>query len=109
MERVANALTRRWSGEKARVHYLREYYFEDQWSYDTPPPGEPEDRRSDWRNGIHDDIYYEVEIAVQDPKLIRIDERTKVGLFTLHGVELTPIERTMEIGRAFEASRRTLR
>lgn len=109
MERVANALTRRWSGEKARVHYLREYYFEDQWSYDylktlgvtqidkTPPPGEPEDRRSDWRNGIYDDIYYEVEIAVQDPKLIRIDERTKVGLFTLHGVELTPIERTIEM------------
>jgi hypothetical protein len=44
------------AGERARVHYLREYYFEDQWSYDylktlgitqldrTPPPGEPQDR-----------------------------------------------------------------
>jgi creatinine amidohydrolase len=133
MKRVADALNRRWSGEKARVHFLREYYFEDRASYDylkklgitqidkTPPPGEAEDRRTDWRNGIHDDIYYEAQIAVQDPKLIRMEQRIKAGLFNLHGVELAPIERTVEIGRklavyraeitarAFEASKRRLR
>ena len=133
MERVAAALNRRWSGEKARVHFLREYYFEDRWSYDslkkfgitqidkTPPPGEPQDRRTDWRNGIHDDIYYEAQIAVQDPKLIRMEQRIKAGLFSLHGVELAPIEKTIEIGRklaayraeitarALEASKRKLR
>ena len=133
MERVAAALNRRWSGEKARVHLLREYYFEDRWSYDslkkfgitqidkTPPPGEPQDRRTDWRNGIHDDIYYEAQIAVQDPKLIRMEQRIKAGLFSLHGVELAPIEKTIEIGRklaayraeitarALEASKRKLR
>ena len=133
MESVADALNRRWSGEHVRVHYLREYYFEDQWSYDylktlgimqldkTPPPGEPEDRPTAWRNGIHDDIYYEAQIAVQDPKLIRMEQRIKAGLFSLHGVELAPIDRTIDIGRklaayraeitarAFEASRRRLR
>jgi creatinine amidohydrolase len=133
MERVADALNRRWSGERARVHYLREYYFEDQWSYKylktlgitqidkTPPPGEPQDRPTAWRNGIHDDIYYEAQIAVQDPKLIRMEQRIKAGLFSLHGVELAPIDKTIEIGRklaayraeitarAFEASRRKLR
>ena len=133
MEKVAEVLNRKWSGERARVHYLREYYFEDQWSYDylkktlgitqidrTPPPGEPQDRRADWRNGIHDDIYYEAQVAVQDPKLIRMDQRIKAGQFSLHGVELAPISRTIEIGqklaayragitaRAFEASRRRL-
>ena len=133
MERVADTLNRRWSTERARVHYLREYYFEDQWSYDflktlgvvqidkTPPPGEPQERRADWRNGIHDDVYYEAQVAVQDPKLIRMDQRIKAGLFTLHGVELAPIGKTIEIGRrlaeyraaitarAFEASQRRLR
>ena len=132
MERVAEALNRKWSGERARVHYLKEYYFEDQWSYDylktlgitqidrTPPPGEPQDRRADWRNGIHDDIYYEAQVAVQDPKFVRMDQRIKAGQFSLHGVELTPISRTIEIGqklaayragitaRAFESSRRRL-
>jgi hypothetical protein len=133
MERVADALNRLSSGEKARVHYLREYYFEDMWSYKylktlgitqidkTPPPGEPQDRPAAWRNGIHDDIYYEAQIAVQDPKLIRMEQRIKAGLFSLHGVELAPIEKTIEIGRklaayraeitakAFEASKRKLR
>jgi len=87
----------------------------------TPPPGEPQERRADWRNGIHDDVYYEAQIAVQDPKLIRMDQRIKAGLFTLHGVELAPIGKTIEIGRrlaeyraaitarAFEASQRRLR
>jgi creatinine amidohydrolase len=133
MERVAAALNRRLSDEKARVHFLREYYFEDRWSYDylkklgitqidkTPPPGEPQDRQTDWRNGIHDDIYYEAQIAVQDPKLIRMQQRIKADLFSLHGVELAPIEKTIETGRklaayraeitarAFESSKRKLR
>ena len=130
MEHVAAALNRKWAAGKARVHYLREYYYEDQWSYDflkslgivqidkTPSPGEAADRRSDWRNGIHDDVYYEAQAAVVDPNLIRADQRTKAGLFTLHGVDLAPVSRTVEIGRklaayrakitakAFEASRR---
>jgi creatinine amidohydrolase len=133
MERVADTLNRRWSAERVRVHYLREYYFEDQWSYDflktlgvvqidkTPPAGQPQERRADWRNGVHDDIYYEAQIAVQDPKLIRMDQRIKAGLFTLHGVDLAPIDKTIDIGRrlaayragitskAFEASQRKLR
>ena len=58
---------------------------------------------------------------MQDPKLIRIEQRIKAGLFNLHGLELAPIEKTIEIGRklaayraeitarAFEASKRKLR
>jgi len=133
MQRVADALNQKWSAERARVHYLPEYYTEDQWSYaflktlgitqidKTPPDGEPQDQPTAWRNGIHDDVYYEAQIAVQDPRLIRMEQRTKAGLFTLHGVDLAPIEKTVEIGRklaayraeitakAFEASKRKLR
>lgn len=133
MERVADVLNRRWSAEETRVHYLREYYYEDQWSWQylkslgitqidrTPPPGQSPDRPADWRNGIHDDIYYEAQIAVQDPKLIRMEQRIKAGVFSLHGVELTPISKTIEIGeglaayrasitaKAFQASRMRLR
>jgi hypothetical protein len=115
------------------VHYLRAYYAEDQWSYAflrsqgitqidrTPPAGQAADRPSDWRNGIHDDVYYEAQIAVQDPKLIRTAERLKAGLFTLHGVDLAPVEKLVDLGRkladyraqitarAFEASKKRLR
>jgi len=133
MKQVADTLNSRWSGERVRVHYLPEYYDEDRWSYNylkslgitqvdrTPPPGQPQDRPADWRNGIHDDLYYETQIAVQDPRLIRMEQRLKAGLFSLHGVDLAPISRTVEIGRklaeyragitakAFQASQRRLR
>jgi hypothetical protein len=133
MQNVANALNKKWEAEAARVHYLREYYTEDQWSYDflkslgivqidkTPPAGRPADRRTDTRNGMHDDIYYEAQTAVQSPALIRAEQRMKAGLFTLHGVDLAPVSRTVELGkqlaayraaitaRAFQASLKRLR
>ncbi len=132
MAKVADELNRKWTGERARVHYLREYYEQDKWSYGylkslgitqidrTPPAGQPQDRPADWRNGIHDDLYYETQIAVQDPNLIRMEQRMKAGLFSLHGVDLAPVSRTIEIGRklakyragitakAFEASKQRL-
>jgi hypothetical protein len=115
--RVAETLNQRWSAERVRVHYLREYYYEDQWSWNhlkslgitqidrTPPPGQPQDRPADWRNGIHDDIYYEAQIAVQDPKLIRMEQRMKAGRFSLHGVDLAPIDRTIKLGHKLAAYR----
>lgn len=133
MAAVAEALNERWKEGPARVHYLPEYYMEDQWSWDflksqgvvqidrTPPEGQPADRRTDHRNGLHDDIYYEAQTAVQDPTLIRAQQRIEVGLFSLHGVDLAPISKTVELGRklaeyragitarAFQASLKRLR
>lgn len=133
MQNVANALNKKWEADTARVHFLREYYSEDQWSYDflksqgviqidkTPPAGQAADRRTDTRNGMHDDVYYEAQTAVQDPKLIRAEQRIKAGLFTLHGVDLAPVSKTVELGRklavyragitakAFQASLKKLR
>jgi creatinine amidohydrolase len=117
MAKVADALNRKWSGERARVHHLREYYEEDKWSYGylkslgitqidrTPPPGQPQDRPADWRNGIHDDIYYEAQIAVQNPQLIRMKQRVNAGQFSLHGVDLAPISRTIALGQKLAAYR----
>ena len=111
MEKVAKALNLKWKGQSSRVHYLREYYSQDPWSYDflksqgivqldkTHPSGEKPDRPAHTRNGIHDDVYYEAQIAVQDPKLIRTDQRMKANLMTLHGVNLAPIAKTIELGK----------
>ena len=131
MRAVADALNKRWENDIARVHYLTEYYNEDRWSYDylktlgitqvDSTPGRQRDARVDTRNGMHDDIYYESQIAVQDPKLIRADQRAKAGLLNLHGVDESPISKTIEIGKklaeyragitakAFQASQQRLR
>ncbi len=133
MKRVAEALNQKWAHEEARVHYLSEYYSDDLWSYEylkqrgitqideTPMDGESPDQPTPFRNGIHDDIYYEAQIAVQNPDFIRMAQRRKAGLFSLHGVQLDPVEDLVELGRdlaqyraeitasAFQASMRRLR
>jgi creatinine amidohydrolase len=110
MKNVAEALNKKWEKEAARVHYLAEYYTEDRWSYDflktlgvtqidkTKPAGQ-QDQRSDTRNNMHDDIYYEAQVAVQDPTLIRARQRQKVGLLSLHGVSETPVSRLVDMGK----------
>ena len=131
MRNVAQALNTKWAAETARVHFLPEYYDEDRWSYDflktlgitqiNKTPGAQPDARTDTRNGMHDDIYYEAQTAVVDPKLIRADERRKAGLLSLHGVDMTDMAKVIETGRkladyragivakAFEASKAKLR
>ena len=117
MRNVANALNAKWTtaGYSARVHYLPEYYNEDPWSYaylksigitqiDKTPGAQP-DAPTHTRNGMHDDIYYEAQVAVVDPKFIRAGERAKAGLLELHGVSLTPMSRTIEIGKKLAAYR----
>ena len=109
MRNVADALNKKWAAETARVHFLPEYYDQDRWSYDylktlgitqiNKTPGQPADARTDTRNGMHDDVYYESQIAVVDPRLIRADERRKAGLLNLHGVDESDIAKVVDIGR----------
>lgn len=111
MANVAAALNARWraEGSPTRVHHLPEYYDEDRWSYDflksqgitqiDSISGRRVDERTDRRNGMHTDIYYEAQTAVQDPELIRTRQREAAGLLTLHGVDLAPVSRTVELGR----------
>jgi creatinine amidohydrolase len=120
MERVAQRLNLKWQKESARVHYLKEYYSEDPWSYQflqsqgivqidkTPPKGEKADRPTHTRNGIHDDVYYEAQIAALDPNWIRAKQRSKAGLLNLHGVDLQPLEKTAELGRKLAEYRAAL-
>ncbi len=133
MAKVAEALNAQWADAEVRVHFLPEFYREDQWSYEflkregivqldhTPPSGEPADRPTATRNQMHDDIYYEAQVAVQDPALIRAEQRQTKGLFSLHGVDLQSVEFLQDLGhrlaryraeitaRAFEESLQRLR
>lgn len=137
MRNAADSLNKIWMaipGEKARVHFLPEYYDEDRWSWDylrtlgyvqidTLAAADRRDARVDTRNGMHDDIYYESQIAVQNPDLVRVKERMKAngGKLTLHMVDLKSPENLVEVGKklaeyragitakALEASRKKLR
>ena len=51
------------------------------------------------RNEFHDDYHYSSIIATTDPTRIRAQQRIERGLFSINGVSLSPLERTIANGR----------
>lgn len=90
MAKVAETLSARWSD--ARVLHIPEYY---DWV-----------DRQEWLKargihevdeGIHDEFSAEAIMLSMDPASVRMDERIRAGKFTIHGVDLAPVERTIEL------------
>lgn len=103
MENVAAALNRAWTDRPARVHFIPEYYAEDIYSCDYLKEEleifQQPDECVATRNEYHDDYHYSSIMATVDPKTIRADERLKAGLFSINGVDLSPLEETIRNGR----------
>ncbi len=100
---VAEALNEAWLGEPARVYHIPEYYREDIYSCDYLKEElgifqQPDECRAT-RNEYHDDYHYESIIATVDPDMIRADQRIEAGLFSINGVDLSPLETTIANGR----------
>ena len=103
MENVTSALNEAWSNRGSRVHFIPEYYTEDMYSCDFLREElsifqEP-DNCVATRNEYHDDYHYSSIIATTDPERIRARQRIEAGLFSINGVDLNPLEQTVENGR----------
>lgn len=103
MENVAAALNDEWTDQPARVHFIPEYYSEDIYSceYLKAELGifqEPDECVAT-RNEYHDDYHYSSIIATTDPTRIRAQQRMDAGLFSINGVDLAPLSRTIANGR----------
>ena len=48
---------------------------------------------------IHDDYHYEALVALQDPKLIRPEQRMKAKKFSINGVEIGSVQKLLENGK----------
>lgn len=103
MQAVAEALNARWSGTPARVHHIPEYYREDIYSCEFLKAElgifQQPDECVATRNEYHDDYHYSSIIATTDPTRIRAQQRMEAGLFSINGVSLEPLERTIANGR----------
>ena len=103
MENVAAALNRAWADRTARVHFIPEYYTEDIYSCDFLKEElgivqQPDDCVAT-RNEYHDDYHYSSIMATVDPNTIRPEQRMEADLFSINGVDLSPVERKIENGR----------
>jgi len=98
MEIVAKKLNQRWSGSGVLAHYIPDYY--------NPGWGETERFTEEVlgvtetsNDGHHDDIWVTAMMMVTDPEQVRFHQRVDAGLASINGVEITPIDKTIELGR----------
>ncbi len=94
MKAVAKTLNQKWADGKTKVHFIPEYYDDEsaeEWLVDQGIKEGDE--------GIHDSYSVSATLAVVDPTLIRAKQRQAAKKFSINGVELAPLEKTIERGK----------
>jgi creatinine amidohydrolase/Fe(II)-dependent formamide hydrolase-like protein len=100
MQAAATALNTEWKGN-GYVHFIPEYYnYGDVEEFEKTKLGINEKLE-----GYHDDYYITAIIATVTTDGIRMPERKKAGKFTINGVALDPIAKTIENGKKIVAFR----
>lgn len=95
MKEVAAELGLKWAGSPARVHYIPEYYDRTAVNkYVATELGITEKR-----GGFGDNYYNTAILMAVNPEGARLKERTESNQLTVNGVNLKPIEQTIENGR----------
>ncbi len=93
MQEVATTLNAEWKGQ-GYVHFIAEYY-----NYGEVEKFEEEQLGIHEKlEGYHDDYYITSIIATVDTDAVRMPERRKAGKFTINGIPLDPIEKTVSNG-----------
>lgn len=94
MKTVATKLDTKWNEKKTRVVFIPEYY--DYGGVKKWLDGQGIKQKND---GYHDDFAMTAQMMAVDPTSVRMKERIKAGKFTINGVELAPVEKTIAWGK----------
>jgi creatinine amidohydrolase/Fe(II)-dependent formamide hydrolase-like protein len=94
MKAVAARLTAKWAGGPTRVHFVPEYY-----RYPAVEKWLAGQGVKQVDEGLHDDFVITAQMMVVDPKTVRAKQRQAAGKFRINGVDLAPVEKTVEWGR----------
>jgi creatinine amidohydrolase/Fe(II)-dependent formamide hydrolase-like protein len=94
MKKVAADLSAKWADGRTRVHFIPEYY-----DYGGLSKWIKEQGIQEVPEGYHDDFAMEAQMALVDPVTVRMKERIAAGKYRINGVDLAPIEKTIEWGR----------
>jgi creatinine amidohydrolase/Fe(II)-dependent formamide hydrolase-like protein len=103
MKQVAADLNARWADGKTRVTFIQEYY--DYGGLAKWLEGEGIKQTSE---GLHDDFAMEAQMILVDPTTVRMKERIEAGKFRINGIDLAPVEKTIEWGKKIVAHRAEL-
>jgi creatinine amidohydrolase len=99
LKTVAAELSAKWAsadakGGKTRIHYIPEYYDLQGVTDWLESQGIKEKDEE-----LHDEVAIESVMATVDPTLIRAKERMAKGKFSINGVDLAPLEKTVALGK----------
>ena len=98
MANVAATLSELWSNEITRIHFAREFYdpgWEATEQYTERELGIAESRH----DGYHDDIWVTAMMMVTDPEQVRYRQRVEVGLGSINGISIEPLDEAVQLGR----------
>ena len=91
MQAVADELSEVW-GPGTGIYHIPEFYENQGLKVWLKNKGIQE-----VSEGIHDSFRYTAMMMLADPEYIRASARQEAGLFSINGVPLTPIEKTLDI------------
>lgn len=94
MKAVAEKLNAKWKGKGARVHFIPEYYNYGDVGKFLEANGIKQENE-----GLHDDFAITAMMLTVDPNSVRMKERQAAGKFRINGIDLDPVEKTLEWGR----------
>jgi creatinine amidohydrolase/Fe(II)-dependent formamide hydrolase-like protein len=94
MKAVAKKLNEKWAGAKTRVHFIPEYY-----DYGGVTKWLEKEGIKQKSEGLHDDFVITAQMMTVDPTTVRMKQRIKADKFRINGIELVPVEKTIEMGR----------
>jgi creatinine amidohydrolase/Fe(II)-dependent formamide hydrolase-like protein len=91
---AAKELREEWKNESINVLFIPEYYENYRVAQWLKTQGIKEKD-----SGMHDSFQYTSQIMALNPTLVRAQERIKEGEFSINGVNLLPVEKTIEMGK----------
>lgn len=97
MREVANALTPKWAATKSRIYHIPEFY------EDFNKVVEHIEKTYGWKqvsDGSHDDALITAILLTVDPTYARIKQRQAKKLTKTNNIELEPLAKAIEVGKA---------
>lgn len=98
MAAVAAALSEEWKGSGTDIIHVPEYYDNPRWNAWIADQGIHEELE-----GLHDDVRHSSLMMLVDTAYVRTGPRIQAGLFHINGVELAPVERTLDLASRLAA------
>ena len=94
MKGVAAELNAKWPDGKTKFHFIPEYY-----NYGDLKGWLEERGIKQTDEGLHDDFAMSAMMLSIDPASVRMKQRVAAGKFKINGVDLAPVEKTVELGK----------